>query len=533
MAKRISKKLLMGLGSAITFGAVGTVSGFGVKSIIDSVNEKNLLNNQINKLAEANFDQAPDYNKATREMFFDTTNLKSFHFGNVQRGQTITPYGWLGVFEPGGGIARKIALTGWNGEILWVNDDYVNEGNKTEFNVYDMKYDFNTDLVFVARTNSDNGLFNSGGAVSVIIDILDAQTGLKRNTTNINQTSAWGYLSGNFIDSRNNDHVAISKNLYSLDVVSRPGTNDVLVTWTPNFLQLTQRKDNSTSDALGNRWENGKNKVMTMINLVDNYPRMVKNFLFKKNNDSTIDISSLNLDLRKNTISFQNRPGQPGWWNNNPFKNQPDYLFDYSLIANPFITINGNDFFVHLLVADKHEKSRVDAQKNKVYHQTIVFQQNGNYVGRDKDVTEDITNQIPIYGDETWINNHNWSSNFINANLKINRNMFNSNSLVFAYPYAAAGNPRVPLFNVVQFLINPSNGRIDWGSNNGAKKSMVLPAAKEILEYWKANNAQYGKDNSLNKIYPFPDGNHNNLNHNYNRLITVLSLIHIWRCRRS
>ena len=65
MAKRISKKLLMGLGSAITFGAVGTVSGFGLKSIIDSVNEQNLLNNQINKLAEADFDRAPDYNKAT------------------------------------------------------------------------------------------------------------------------------------------------------------------------------------------------------------------------------------------------------------------------------------------------------------------------------------------------------------------------------------------------------------------------------------------------------------------------------------
>ena len=36
MPRRISRKLLVGLGSIVTFGAVGTVSGFGIKSIIDS-----------------------------------------------------------------------------------------------------------------------------------------------------------------------------------------------------------------------------------------------------------------------------------------------------------------------------------------------------------------------------------------------------------------------------------------------------------------------------------------------------------------
>ena len=48
MAKRISRKLLVGLGSVVTFGAVGTVSGFGVKSIIDST----LNHNQVNQLAQ-------------------------------------------------------------------------------------------------------------------------------------------------------------------------------------------------------------------------------------------------------------------------------------------------------------------------------------------------------------------------------------------------------------------------------------------------------------------------------------------------
>lgn len=48
MTKRISRKLLVGLGSVVTFGAVGTVSGFAVKSIIDST----LNHNQVNQLAQ-------------------------------------------------------------------------------------------------------------------------------------------------------------------------------------------------------------------------------------------------------------------------------------------------------------------------------------------------------------------------------------------------------------------------------------------------------------------------------------------------
>ena len=91
MAKRISRKLLVGLGSVVTFGAVGTVSGFGVKSIIDST----LNHNQVNQLAqtfpEANNGEMQNYSVATRDMFIDTSNLKKFHFGNTQIGQKITP----------------------------------------------------------------------------------------------------------------------------------------------------------------------------------------------------------------------------------------------------------------------------------------------------------------------------------------------------------------------------------------------------------------------------------------------------------
>ena len=507
MAKRISKKLLMGLGSAITFGAVGTVSGFGLKSIIDSVNEQNLLNNQINKLAEADFDRAPDYNKATQDMFFDTTNLKSFHFGNVQKGQSITPYGWLGVFEQPNSISRKIALTGWNGEILWVNDDYANEGNNTEFNVYDMKYDFNTDLVFVARTSSKNGLINDNKSVArITIDVLDAKLGIKKQSVTFNQTAAWNVLSGAYIDSNDSNHLERSRNLYSLDVISN-GTNAVVLSWTPNFLQLTSRRDNYIGP-----WDNTKNRIMPMYNLISNnaYSAVVTNLNFIKNtSDGTVSTSNVPWLNIRDADSIQNTL-QPGWFVDNEW----EYLHNFSLITNPFITTNAGKLMVHLLVANKH-----DATSNpKVYHQAVEFEPNGKYI---KEVTENITSKIPIFKDTTWIVSKDWSSNFINANLKINRNMFDNNSIVFAFPYAAGGNPRVPIFNVAQLLINPSDGKIDWSANKGAKKSMILPMGKDIVEYWQKNNGSYGSNNTLNKIYPFPGGDHNNLNHNYNRLITV------------
>ena len=108
MAQRLNKKLLLGLGSGIGFLTTGVISGFGIRAIanqgIDNFN-------QTNRLAEQAFTQAPDYNVAIPNMFIDTTNLKNFHFGNTQIGQTVTPYGWLGVFEDNRTVQNRIALT--------------------------------------------------------------------------------------------------------------------------------------------------------------------------------------------------------------------------------------------------------------------------------------------------------------------------------------------------------------------------------------------------------------------------------------
>ena len=512
MPKRISKKLLVGLGSTVTFSTVGVIAGFGIKSIVNADYNHDLFN-QINKIDEANFDQAPDYNKATPDMFFDTTHLKSFHFGNVQRGQTITPYGWLGVFEPGQGIARKIALTGWNGEILWVNDDYADQNNETRFNVYDMKYDFNTDLIFVARTNSDNGVLNSNGSTaSVILDVLDAKTGIKKDSTDISQTSAAQFLTGKYINMKDPSHRNRSKNLYSLDVISKPGTNDAIVTWTPNFLQLTLRTNSPQTEGA-----NARDHIMPLIDIVDGYYSMVTNFIFTKTS-TNVQHATRKFNVRK-TYSFQSNPSQPGWypdWDNKRPDFNSDYLTEYFPIANPFITMKNNNFILHLLVAKKNA--------SKILHKIIEFNSNGSYPGGSAiDKSENITNKLPILSDGTWAKSNDWSSDFAKANLRINRNMFDTNSVVFAFPYAAGGSPtRLPIFNVAQLLINSSNGEIiNWNIANATKKSMVLPFGKEIVDYWKANSPLYNSNSSVNKIYPFAQANQTNLNHNYHRLITV------------
>ena len=511
MAKRVSKKLLLGLGSTVTFGSVGVVVGFGLKSILDYNNQQNFLN-QINRLSEASFDTAPDYNKATADMFFDTTDLKSFHFGDVQKGQTVTPYGWLGVFEQSGGISRKIALTGWNGEILWVNDDYKDQGSETKFNVYDMKYDFNTDLIFVARTNSDNGLFlSNGSSVTVIIDVLDAKTGIKKGKAEINQNNAWSFLKGKYIDPNDANHRARSKNLYSLDVISK-SANDVVVTFTPNFLQLTLRQNTTQTQG-----QNAINRIMPLVDIADGYHSMVTNLVFTKSGD-TIQINTRKFNIR-DANSFQNRPSQPGWypdWDNSNPVFDSDYLTEYFPIANPFITMKGNNFILHLLVSKKNAA--------KTLHKLIEFDSNGKYAGSGGiDKSENLTQRLLIYGDGTWVESKDWTNDFVNANLRINRNMFDTNSIVFAFPYAAGGvGLRLPIFNVAQFWIDSNTGLTkNWNVNN-AKKSMVLPFGKEIVDYWTVNNPSYN-NSSINKIYPFPDSGkgQTNLNHNYNRLIGV------------
>ena len=184
-------------------------------------------------------------------MFINTTDLRKFHFGNVQTGQKVTPWGWLGVFESGA-KKSKIALTGWNGEIIWINDDY-GSSTDTRYNVYDMQYDWNSDRIFVLRTSSENGLQDgSGNFVPLQLDILDAKTGRSIPRSTVSDTwfrefenNANNEIKKKFVKGSSQYDKNRSRNLYYLDVAYASRNRASLVTWMPNFMQMADHNKKS------------------------------------------------------------------------------------------------------------------------------------------------------------------------------------------------------------------------------------------------------------------------------------------------
>ena len=563
MAKRISKKLLFGLGSSLTFGTIGTVAGFGIKSIINQVNnDLGIANLAINALQETTFDNAPNYNKAEQSMFINTANLKSFHFGNTQKGQTVTPYGWLGVFEDSAVKKNRIALTSWGGEILWVNEDYGNENNDT-YNVYDMKYDFNTDLIFVVRTPSNNGMFMDNGDIAPLqMDVLNARTGQRvydqfnagyfRNL----QTSAKARMEQIFLDNSgswatNRDRL---ESLYYLDIASKKGTNEVLISYIPKFTQLVQRKrlkgNVNASDgepAKGSAFiTNDKSiKLVSVKEFVDSWHKMAisirydrsighwtKNYKLRKAAKS-IDDSNADWQVRANIAGDSLRGVS---------------MEDYFLLINPFFTISSNNNFIFHFVAAKGDGS-------EVIHKMITFRRDGSsdgtgnngivngsdktqYVGAKSIYSFQLSSLNDYKG--TWGFADRWSNLISNANLLPNKNMFDNNSIVTAYPYAsdlgARAGKGLPLFSVQQILVNPDeNGGgkfYDAVAPNvfeqNAKNTFNYNFGESIINYYRRNSANYGRPN-INNIYPWPtanilgssDINASNIDHFYNRLISV------------
>ena len=538
MAQRLNKKLLLGLGSSLGFLGTGVISGFGINTIVNNGNNFNQDQLALNTLPEADFKTASDYNVATSDMFVDTTNLKRFHFGNTQRGQTVTPYGWLGVFEDSTTVQNRIALTGWNGEILWVNEDYKT-ANNSGFNVYEMKYDFRTNLIFVLRSGSQNGLIDDNpgslNLTDVQLDILDAATGQrivnggqaisKSDFVNF-QNQALSRIRTTFLNDtilRNNKKII--SNLFQLDVVSISDTK-VLVTWMPNFMLLKNL---------------GFGTFPSFMNIVDFFKDLTKPFIFEKVNPSQINRFSRNIDLRHNPSSeFSPSIGSPNWFRSWDTSGTDSNLNNYALLSNPFFTIgNGNELILHLIVA---RSRNINNQRTEIIHKTLGFNQNGGHLGFTFDKSEQIggfqlgnsSSYLNLLNVDTelssgvaaWSRAVSFGSDFINANLRINRNMFDGNSVVFAYPYAAQnnqGNNNFPIFNVAQLQIDSASGLLKKGGESANKKRNTnWDFGRQFVEHYKKNNGNYNQPN-VNKVYPYPNitTNFANLHHNYHRLISV------------
>ena len=519
--KRASKKLLAGLGASIAFSTTAFISGLGVKAIINNVNN-DVQELRFNRINEATFNQLPNLSTPTRDMFLDTTRLGNVHAGTVRKGQTLTPWGWLGLYTENNKVSdnkplhQKLALTGWNGEILWVNDDFQGESfadNKAD--IFDIKYDWNTDLIILARSGNPNGLFKpldytSVGENSLIIDVLDAQTGrkLQRIENNVNNNDlhnfAWSSffaIRDNFFDV-NNDLNRI-EDLYSFDTASQQ-SGHVLTFYMPNFMQLYQ-KSTTTKIKQGT--------LPNFAKVLEHFSTLTRGWIFDRT-ASTATFKTRNVDPRKSSeITNQ------AWNFTDPVSNQTVSLNtnDFYLLANPFWTATSENeqFILHFIVAN---------EAGDVYHKLIGFNltnpsEQNNQPLPNFDKTEKIGTatgtttgglNFKLKANE-WGNNANtWNPNFINANLRINKNMFDNNIVTFAFPVAASqntnGEKNFPIFDVAQIKIN-AQGLIDRTTNNNQLSSRIFDLGNQIL-----NN---------NNINNWPGIGHSSLTHNYNHLVSV------------
>ena len=552
MAQRLNKKLLLGLGSSLGFLGTAVISSFGIKAIVDNRSEEvNRDRLAFNVLQEADFKTAPDYNVATQNMFVDTTNLKSFHFGNTQIGQTVTPYGWLGVFEDSQTKKNRIALTSWSGEILWINEDYKNESSD-QYNVYDMKYDFNSNLIFVIRTNSPNGMFSETGNLAPLrLDILDAKTG--KNVYNVLDSNYW--INNIQTRARNrfqqiffetdglstNDWRANRqrwKNLFYLDIASRPGSDRVVVSYIPKFTQIVQkRRLNGVTNAVTGNPEgtfvlNDQNiKLISVKEFIDSWRETVLTIqILLDNAKKPTGHNSRRYWLRK---SRQINPKNDEWLigNNNAFLDMKEYF----LIANPFLTIsNRGNVIIHFIAA---------SENNDIWHKTIGFAANGHSESdtiRRADFSQNLRNTnlftLPqeVNFRKTWGYADRWNDLFANANLIPNRNIFDNNSIVIAYPYASNENAfpnrgrGLPVFNVQQLAINDdeqSGVLLVEASRTGRnpKQSWNYTFGKDIADNYNTMGGSFYPSGDVNGAFPWPFGQISsaNIDRQYNRLLTV------------
>ena len=532
MPKRISRKLLVGLGSIVTFGAVGTVSGFGIKSIIDSTINHNQANQLAQTFPEADYTEMSNYNVASKDMFIDTTDLSRFHFGNVQKGQTVTPYGWIGIYRTEKtNTFQNIALIGWNGEVLWTYD------NTQGRDVYDVKYDYNTDLLFVLKTSSPSGI-SQNGSTPIELDVLEGKTGRRVDRVTeaefkTMQSDAYSTLSTVW-NLNPTDKV---KNLMQIDLISkRNKTNEVLLNWMPNYMQIGDRSDGS---------------LTTLFNFRTTWHNLMKLIKFTKKTDQsgnwTHNIIKPNSSLLFSNFNFAggNNWQEPAW------DLEARFLNNYTFITNPFFTINNDDSYtLHMIVASNGTRQfpqNKDQQENgaAIIHKAIgitndfqnpktninVFQQMGGKFTFKKSQFYNEYNNWPY---KLALNNKtNWykfntvtPDAVIKANTRINRNMFDNNSIITPYIYSIKS--KYPIYDVMQLNIDPATGKIFFDTNvNNKKMTKRWSFGQDIVNYYDANKKSYGSEgqenSKVNRIFPYPDADGKNLNvdHNYNRLISV------------
>ena len=441
MAKRISKKLMIGLGSTLAFTATGFLSGLGIKAL----NNPYVNQNQLNTINQLGFNDIPQANIASQNMF-NLPKLTSVSLGNVQLGQTITPYGWLSRLDSN---RSQLTLTGWNGELLWVSNNLQDDYNGR---IYDAKYDWNTDTILLIRYGHINGGFWIPGASSQsnqYFSVLDAKTGqeiLTRQRNNANQQQIYNTIKDNFSDTAGNTPRYSS--LFNLDLASwKNNSNQVIFNYIPNFMQLIEKNATDVGHSLP-----------SLKTVLSKFADLSSQIIFYKDYNGTGQANNITLQFNNLIANSSQIDINNNTWT---FGNETLQLSDFALLINPFVTTGDNlgEVLIHFIVANKAGRIL-----HKIFGFRVLPEQNQEFLSQ-FDQTEEIENSIMKVLPNQWSNSKQWSNDFIAANLRVNRNFFNSNSVVAAYPYAANNSSpagqNFPIFNVVQLLINPTTGLID------------------------------------------------------------------------
>ena len=498
MAKPIrnSKPLLFILASAI-----GIATLIAPIPLIKYNRNDQDIDYQFNTLANTPVEQVGGYNKVDKSMFkIIPSGINRYNFSTVRKGQTSTPYGWVGVADDSaGGVDHEVVLVNWSGEVIWRTDlrNYQSNPLATYTKIHDIKYDAGTNSIFILTSNKESGAFDSNfnnKEHDTVFYILNAVTGQIISSHNFNKTfietarsvikdNRWGEIAFNSGDLNSGNHWRLN-DLYSLDVVSSLnlsrgfGSNDkTLVSYAPNSMQLYRN-----------------NKVLTMFDLIVNFHTTNFAGLAIKNKNG-FGFSWKTPNLRD--ILKKGEPNGNWKWTlngNDDFKwesGKGDYVkaTNTHILTSPFWSADpqgNNKFFLHFFFAS--------GDQNRTYHSFIQFDSNLNPVASNMEQMQGrdaITGASPLnleIGDRNWVDNQNSLNKDLlvryPANTKINHNILKPNIVTFAFPYSAkdvSGLGRVPLYNVAQIVF--SDAGLIVGSNGSKIESKIFTIGKDTNLY--------------------------------------------------
>ena len=504
MKKRLvhSKPLLFGLASAIGVASLTTVAmtlSFGHK--------QNLALQQLNRMAFDNVSQIPNLDTTNQAMFnVSPSNISRYNGATVLKGQTTTPYGWIGIADDAiGGEDHEVVLVNWSGEVIWRTDLRNGPANISQYShIHDLKYEAGTNTVTVLTSNKKSGAFDTNSQNN------EHQTGIYILNAASGQVIGWNSwatgeqmiiearktlesygafsLSSNNIDNSN----FRLKDLYSLDTVGNFDLSkntfgnhkrqDFLVNYGPNFMQLSKGNEIPKMDVV----------------LQDFHKINFTRIAYKDGNNFRLQAvvrSSLwdqlkglpALDKNKPT-SFQariNGSNRIEWITNN---NQIDWVEpgQMFLLTSPFwsgLPDNSNNnsyYFLHFFFGAPDNKRtfhtvlqfKVEANKGL----SLVASKMEQLSGDNMSVSSPLST-FQISSDQRWVKQQsNLPADFIlkhPANTKINHNLFQPNFVTFSYPASSvrwttknATEFFTPLYDVAQIVfqadgkIAPNNGKL-------------------------------------------------------------------------